>query len=291
MKYRVIHTTRYEYPDLVHLCHNQLCLGPKMLAWQQVLNHSIKIVPEPDYKTTRIDFFGNNIIHFSVQKPHQEMEVKMEGTMELNIPPFQPLDTRKSPSWNLTVDFLKSRSATPEVRQYVLETELTISIPAIRQYAEQSFTPNRPLLEAAQELNERINHDFEFTPGFTDVSTPVDQVFIHKKGVCQDFAHFFLSCLRSLGLAARYVSGYLETIPPPGQPKLAGADASHAWVSVFDPEIGWVDFDSTNNLVINTQHITIAWGRDFNDIIPMKGIIYSSGEQKLGVSVDVARIE
>ena len=146
-------------------------------------------------------------------------------------------------------------------------------------------------MDATMELCSRIYKDFTFTPGFTEISTPVDTVFEHRKGVCQDYAHFALSCLRSLGLAARYVSGYIETIPPPGKEKLVGSDASHAWIAVFVPEVGWVEYDATNNLLVNDQHIRAAYGRDFSDVVPLKGIVYSGGEQEMKVSVDVARVQ
>jgi transglutaminase-like putative cysteine protease len=217
------------------------------------------------------------------------LEVLVVSEIEINSPTYWPLQLNNSPAWEESVDFLKSVDCSIEVQQFQLETELTAGFPAIKQYTLQSFSPGRPLLEAVQALNSRIYHDFTFSPGFTDVSTPVEQVFIHKKGVCQDFAHLFLSCLRSLGLAARYVSGYIETLPPPGKVKLTGSDASHAWVSVYCPRYGWVDFDATNNLINHDRHLTIAWGRDFTDVIPMKGIVYSSGSQKLVVEVDVIR--
>jgi transglutaminase-like putative cysteine protease len=155
----------------------------------------------------------------------------------------------------------------------------------------QSFTPNRPIMEAMLELNTRIFNDFAFTPGFTDISTPLTKVFESRKGVCQDFAHFSLACLRSIGLAARYVSGYIETLPPPGKPKMVGADASHAWIAMYIPGLDWVEFDATNNLLVDDKHIRIAVGRDFADVTPMKGIVYSVGKQNMKVSVDVRRLD
>jgi transglutaminase-like putative cysteine protease len=146
-------------------------------------------------------------------------------------------------------------------------------------------------MEAMIELNTRIFNDFKFTPGFTDISTPLEHVFEHRKGVCQDFAHFGLSCVRSIGLAARYMSGYIETLPPPGKPKMVGADASHAWMALFIPELDWVEFDATNNLLVSDQHLRVAVGRDFADVTPLKGIVYSSGEQKMNVSVDVRKVD
>ena len=162
--------------------------------------------------------------------------------------------------------------------------------PTFNEYAYDSFAPGRPFLDAVQDLTHRIYQDFTYDPHFTTVITPLSEVFEHRRGVCQDFAHFALACLRGMGLAARYVSGYLETLPPPGQPKLQGADASHAWLSVYLPEQGWFDFDPTNDQPRTEQYITIGWGRDYGDITPVKGILYGGGDHKLEVSVDVERI-
>ena len=163
--------------------------------------------------------------------------------------------------------------------------------PAFREYAEPSFLPGRPLLEAVADLNERIYREFKYDPHFTTVATPLDEVLSERRGVCQDFAHLAIACLRSLGLAARYVSGYILTVPPPGRPRLVGADASHAWLSVFVPGLGWADFDPTNDLLPDLQHVTLAWGRDFSDISPLRGVILGGGEQKIDVRVTVEPID
>jgi transglutaminase-like putative cysteine protease len=172
----------------------------------------------------------------------------------------------------------------------VPETPVTSFEAGITNYALQSFTPGRPIYEAVYNLMGRIYKDFEFKPGFTTIATPLSEVMKQRKGVCQDFAHVGIACLRSIGLPARYVSGYIETLPPPGVEKLVGVDASHAWFSVFIPNIGWLDFDPTNNVVPSDQHITIGWGRDYFDITPLKGVILSSGPHRLSVSVDVRRV-
>ena len=176
-----------------------------------------------------------------------------------------------------------------ELRQYILDSPMIPTMPELRTYAEKSFPKNRSLLEAVEELTTRLYTDFTYDPNFTTIATPLADVIQHRRGVCQDFAHLGIGCLRTLGLAARYVSGYIETDPPPDQEPLEGADASHAWFSVYLPQLGWVDFDPTNNQIPADQHITIAWGRDYSDVTPLKGVVFGSGTHELSVSVDVGR--
>jgi transglutaminase-like putative cysteine protease len=189
------------------------------------------------------------------------------------------------------VTWLQSAEADSDIKQFYLESDHVTFIAGIREYVLQSFTPGRAIMEAMLHLNARIFNDFDFTPGFTDVSTKIEEVFLHRKGVCQDFAHFSLACLRSIGLSARYVSGYIETLPPPGQAKLFGSDASHAWIALYIPDVGWTEFDATNNLLVNNRHIRTAIGRDFADIVPLKGIVYSGAGQRMYVNVDVSRVD
>ncbi|CAN5179120.1 hypothetical protein BH11BAC6_BH11BAC6_17270 [soil metagenome] len=194
-------------------------------------------------------------------------------------------------SWEETQRLLREPGAENfDAKQYIPDTEITIAIPEIKSYALQSFSPGRPFYEAAKELMHRIYKHFTFTPGLTTIATPLAQVMQQRKGVCQDFAHLAIACIRSIGLPARYVSGYLETLAPEGKDKLVGIDASHAWFAVYIPNAGWIDFDPTNNIVPGDQHITIGWGRDYNDIAPLKGIILSSGKHNLKVSVDVKKM-
>jgi len=195
-------------------------------------------------------------------------------------------------SWEMVRDIL--RNSTGEFldeKQFTHPTEITTATEEIKNYAELSFTPGKSFFDAVHDLTKRIYADFKFTPGFTTVSTPLSLVMKERKGVCQDFAHFAISCVHSMGLPARYVSGYLETLPPVGKEKLVGVDASHAWISVFIPGMGWVDFDPTNNQLANDQYIIIGWGRDYFDIIPLKGVIMSSSSHELKVSVDVRRLQ
>jgi transglutaminase-like putative cysteine protease len=289
MKYRVTHITKYDYQTPTALCHNIVVQSPARLPFQQVKSYKYNIFPEPNYLATRKDFFDNEFIYFSVQKTHQKLLVESKSEVEISMPNWAEVDPKQTQPWEEVVSWLQTTDAMNDIRQFYLESTHVSFIPGVREYALQSFTPGRPVMDAMLDLNKRINKDFKFTPGFTDISTPLEEVFKHRKGVCQDFAHFSLACVRSLGLAAKYVSGYIETIPPPGKPKLVGADASHAWNAIYIPSIGWVEFDATNNLLVKDQHIRVAYGRDFADVVPLKGIVYSNGGQKMVVTVDVSK--
>jgi transglutaminase-like putative cysteine protease len=230
-------------------------------------------------------------LYFSVERSHKKLTVISQSILELQSPPWIKVNPKSTKPWEQVVDWLHTTKASNDIRQYYLESNHVTFIEGIKDYALKSFTPGRPIMEAMGDLNTRIFKDFAFTPGFTDISTPLQKVFNHKKGVCQDFAHFSLACLRVIGLAARYVSGYIETLPPPGKPKLIGSDASHAWIAIYIPEHGWVEFDATNNLLVNDKHLRVAVGRDFADVTPLKGIVYSGSEQEMKVSVDVTNLE
>jgi len=289
-EYKVSHITEYTYDNEASLCHNIMYKTPMESHFQQVIDFRYEISPEPSYIVKRRDFFGNEMIYFSVDKAHEKLTIKGISHVRLRDPDWIRIKEEKTASWEEVVRWLQSSSASGDIKQFYLESEFVPILDGITEYALQSFTPGRPLFEAVNELNSRINRDFAFTPGFTDISTPLEKVFSSRKGVCQDFAHFGLACLRSVGLAAKYMSGYIETLPPPGKPKLVGADASHAWIAVYIPDWGWVEFDSTNNLVVKNEHIRVASGRDFSDVTPVKGIVYSSGEQTLAVKVDVRKV-
>ena len=291
MKFQITHNTRYEYPLPASLCHNIVYQVPGVYDFQQVNKFGWQITPEPNYLANRKDFFDNDYIYFSVQKSHQKLNVEIKSEVEIIKPVWTDFLPQNTKPWEEVVTWLHTIEASNEIRQFYLESKHITFIDGIKEYALTSFTPGRPIMQAMLDLNERINKDFKFTPGFTDNSTPLTDVFAYKKGVCQDFAHFAIACVRSIGLAGRYVSGYIETLPPPGKPRLVGADASHAWMALYIPEIGWTEFDATNNLLVNDRHIRVANGRDFADVVPLKGIVYSGGGQKMIVSVDVKRIE
>ncbi|WP_109829443.1 transglutaminase family protein [Reichenbachiella versicolor] len=291
MRYQVRHVTKYKYNSPAELCHNIVYQCPSDYPFQKVNSYKYRISPEPNYEMNRRDFFENQYLYFSIQKLHKELSVESIAEVTLEVPQWMKVNPLETQSWEEVVEWLRTPEAMNDTRQFYLGSTNVELHRHYKEYALESFMPGRPIMAAMMDLNERIFNDFKFTPGFTDISTPVSEVFKTKKGVCQDFAHFGLACLRSIGLAARYMSGYIETIPPPGKPKLVGADASHAWIALFIPDIGWVEFDSTNNLLVSDQHIRTASGRDFSDVIPLKGIVYSGGDQEMDVTVDVNQLK
>ena len=290
MKYTIEHTTAYTYLEPVSLCHNIARLMPRNSREQICRNTTIQIKPQPDRINEYEDFFGNKVIYFSIEKEHWELTVHVTSEVErmdssyskMHNYPIAGLEEVKKELLNLDADAI-------DIKQYLYVTPMTEWNEEILQYALQSFLKGRSVFEATNDLAHRIYNDFEYKPGHTTIATPLSVVMKERIGVCQDFSHLAIACLRSVGLPARYVSGYIETILPEGVEKLIGADASHAWFSVFIPEMGWTDFDPTNNCIVSDQHITIGWGRDYADIAPMEGIILSSGSHELTVSVDVKR--
>lgn len=295
MVFRLSHSTTYKYEHGVTFCHNIATVTPRQLLGQNVLNYNLTISPEPIEFSERLDFFGNTITRFAIQDFHKELKVEAKSTIEKDYA-LEPNIYDSSNGLSITLEearvYLKAQA--PElfyIRQYMLASVLITTITSdIKAYAERSFHPKRSIFEATYELMERIFKDFEFNPDVTNVATPIQEVMNKKKGVCQDFAQIAIACLRSVGLPARYVSGYIETLPPPGKEKLVGADASHAWFSVYIPTFGWVDFDPTNNQIPKNQHIITAYGRDYYDVPPLKGVIFSSGENELDVAVDIRRV-
>ena len=291
MQYRVRHTTRYRYSEMVPLCHNEVHLLPRSLSRQRCIDAWLQISPSPTIHHERKDFFGNRVVYFSIEEPHTALEVTAQSDLELL--PMPPPDLEATVAWEVGQASLRHEinRNTLEARQFLLDSPFIKASMPFAEYAQPSFVSGRPLLSAVQDLMRRIHTEFTYDPEFTTVATPISEVLAHKRGVCQDFAHFAIACLRALGLAARYVSGYLETLPPEDQSKLIGAAASHAWVSVYCPELGWMDFDPTNNLMPSSQHIIVAWGRDYSDVTPLKGTILGGVEHELQVRVEVKKIE
>lgn len=290
-RYHVIHETRYAYESPVSISRQLLHLTPRDCSWQTCLAHEIVIDPLPGLDEARQDAFGNPVRQFAIESPHNTLLVRAESHIEVRSRPgFVPaLD---SPPWERACAALVY-GALPihlDAGVYLFESPYTRVKREFAAYAAPSFPPGRPLLEVVQSLMGRIFREFKFDAKATTVATPVLTVLEEKRGVCQDFAHLMLSCLRSMGVPARYVSGYLLTKPPPGKPRMIGADASHAWVSVYCPQGDtgiWVDFDPTNNLLPDTQHITLAWGRDFGDVSPLRGVILGGDAHKPEVAVTV----
>ena len=292
MKYRVTHSTKYNYSENVTLCHNVAHLLPRTTPQQTCHISELKISPLPVAVNEWADLFGNRQASFSIQLPHTELIVTAISEVEVSSS-GSLLNDAFPIAWEQAVDYMQTASdpETIDARMYVLESEFIEFSDEVRNYTDTSFTPGRPLLDAVEDLMHRIYKEFDYVPGFSSIATPLGDVLKHRKGVCQDFAHLAIACLRMQGLAARYVSGYLETIPPAGKPRLVGADASHAWFSVFVPHQGWIDFDPTNAQIPAEQHITVAWGRDYADVAPLKGVIFGGGDKnKLKVSVDVEPI-
>ncbi|HZZ75946.1 MAG TPA: transglutaminase family protein [Puia sp.] len=290
MKYTIQHKTSYTYLEPVSLCHNIARLVPRNTSEQICKNTNIQIEPKPDRINEYEDFFGNRVIYFSIEKEHWELAVNVtseverhhSGQIKMQVYRNAILEEVKKEIQNLKGDSV-------DIRQYMFETPMTAQNEEILQFALESFQSGKSVFEATEDLTKRIFKEFEYKPGHTTVSTPLAQVMKERKGVCQDFAHLAISCIRAVGLPARYVSGYIETISPEGKEKLIGTDASHAWFSIYIPDMGWIDFDPTNNCIVSDQHITIGWGRDYADIAPLDGIILSSGSHELTVSVDVKR--
>ncbi len=289
--YRVEHDTHYRYQYKVSLSQQLLHLAPRSFDYQTCLAQHIDIQPVSADWVERSDYFGNPTRHVTLTTMHNTLTVKAYSTVALSArPTIQAL--RHSAPWDVLHDaLLRTDLATTSAPFHFLYESPHISLSAaLRAYAQPCFSPGRALLEATLALTEQIYRDFEFDPTATTIATPLSEVMRGRRGVCQDFAHLMIGCLRSLGLACRYVSGYLLTTPPPGQPRLIGADASHAWVSVFAPDIGWVDFDPTNCCLVQDEHITLGWGRDFSDVTPLRGVVLGGGEQKLEVKVTVTPI-
>ena len=293
MIFNITHTTKYEYNAPVSYCHNIATLRPRESQGQKLLAYKIDILPEPAEISERIDFFGNYITRFSIQTQHTILKVVTTSKIIRDYAPYQASfysDACRNITLNEALLALKSNElAILDAKQYVLESIfIRRTDDTIKNYAALSFKANRSVFDAAYELMQRIYTDFQFVSGFTSIATPIDEVMKAKKGVCQDFAQIAIACIRSIGLPARYISGYIETLPPEGKEKLIGADASHAWFSIFIPNFGWVDFDPTNNQIPLNQHIVVGWGRDYYDVPPLKGVVFGSGKSKLKVAVDIA---
>lgn len=291
MLYQITHTTIYEYSASVTLCQNLAHLTPRETAEQHCRHTLLLVQPQPAVLSSRGDYFGNQLTFFSVQEPHRTLSIT--ASHEVEVFPQAAIDSAQTPAWDAVRDRLRTNrdAASLEAYQFAFPSRNVPFNDELADYARPSFAPSRPLFEAVLELTERIHRDFQYDPESTTVATPVHEVFRQRRGVCQDFSHMQISCLRSLGLAARYVSGYLRTTPPPGQPHLIGADATHAWVSVYCPDIGWLDFDPTNNLQPSDKHLVLAWGRDFEDVSPIKGVILGGEQHSVRVSVDVAEAQ
>ena len=251
--------------------------------------HRLSIKPQPQLMNRREDYFGNQIHAFSIEESHKQLVVSATGRVDLELETLPPIE--RSLPWESVRDSVLQQTDPRwlDACQFRFDSPRIAASPSFAQYAQVSFPKGRPILEAAIDLMARIHSDFAYDTAATHVHTPTEEAFELRRGVCQDFAQVQIACLRSIGLSARYVSGYLRTLPPPGKPKLVGSDQSHAWVSVYcGPEFGWVDLDPTNSKLCDLDHITIAWGRDYSDVVPIRGVFLGGGQHRIHVSVDVA---
>ncbi|MCW0180418.1 transglutaminase family protein [Zavarzinia sp.] len=290
IRFEARHNTVYDYGEPVTLAHHLAHLKPRDSSRQRLLRHELRVIPEPSTWNERHDAFDNPIVQFAVEEPHQKLIV--ESLIEIEIVGEPAPDPASAPAW----DALRARldAAGPETLDAFAFLQDSTLIGVDREFAEyaaEDFPPGRPVIEALLAFNTRINTEFTFDPQATTVTTPPSEVLSVKRGVCQDFAHLMIACLRSLGLPARYVSGYLRTTPPPGRPRLVGSDQSHAWVAVWIGPDRWLELDPTNDCIPGLDHIILACGRDYDDVAPLRGIIIGGGSHRLQVGVDVVPLK
>jgi transglutaminase-like putative cysteine protease len=290
-RYRITHSTTYLYSDPVPVCQNQLRLSPRDTPWTHCSSHRLAITPRPDSKQRRRDWFGNYVQSFSLQESHRKLSVTAKSLVEVR--PQSVPDPAETMTWEEAQAAIAQRSAADwlEASEFVFDSPHIARASAFRKFAEPCFPTGQPVLAGAVALTSKIFSEFKYDPRATTVTTRPEEVLQARHGVCQDFAHLEIASLRSLGLPARYVSGYLRTTPPPGKPRLTGADASHAWISVWCGPHGWIDLDPTNNCICSTDHIPIAWGRDYSDVAPFRGVYLGGGTHTLNVSVDVEPLD
>ena len=292
MIYDIRHVTSYSYESSVSFARCSLRLEPRSGDGQQLVSHSVDIRPRPADRTVRHDFFGTHTESILIETPHRSLRI--DSRSRVSVSRRAPGRTTQGPAWESVRDvaFAVTSLGPSSPIGYVFASPLVPVQQPFTGYAAASFPPGCGIIAGAVALMHRIRTDFKYDPKATVISTPLEEVFEKRHGVCQDFAHVMIAGLRGLGLPAAYVSGYLRTIPPPGRPRLQGADATHAWVSVWCGEgIGWVGFDPTNDILVENDHIVLAVGRDFSDVSPVDGIIVGSRKQKLGVAVDVLLVE
>ena len=294
IQFRVRHITHYKYAERVTRCYNLAHIIPKNTARQRCLSNRIVLSPLPATTHKRTDYFGNDTFHFEIQKPHTELTITAESEVQISDR-NRGMNLDLGVSYQAALDYLAGANTLEavEAREFSLNSPMIECSEALADYARPSFARDRSLKSCVSELTTRIYREFSYDPSFSTIATPLTEVLKHKKGVCQDFAHLQVGCLRSMGVPAKYVSGYIETLPKPGEQKLVGADATHAWIAYFCPEEGWIEFDPTNDVLADSdgQHIVTAFGRDYYDVAPVKGVIFGCGESPvLNVSVDVSRV-
>lgn len=292
MRYKIKHITKYKYSDVVSHCYNLAHMVPRTTLRQKRINSLVNVLPFDAITTRREDYFGNVSFHFEIQRSHTELVITASSEVETG----PQLSNPQLEFGVACFDALQQlqQSTNPDLliaKEFLLDSPMIKVDDEIKEYASSSFQLDKPLLSCVMDLTTRIFTDFTYSPDATDVATPLSEVLEKRHGVCQDFAHLQIACLRAMGYPAKYVSGYIETLPPPGKEKLVGTDATHAWLSVYSPGEGWFEFDPTNNCMAGEQHIITAWGRDYFDVTPLRGVIFGGGKEPLlEVSVDVARV-
>ena len=291
MLYRIRHSTACRYTDDIQLAHHILHLHPRDRQTQRLVSYQLKLTPQPSLLDDHFDYFGNPTTYIAIQEPHKSLVVQSEIEIEVLASP--KLDAAETPRWEDLLEQVRSGEgqATHRASRFTYASPQVPILPDLLSYALPSFPAGRPIAAAALELNERIFEDFTFDSVATTIATPLAEVLAERRGVCQDFAHLAIGCLRAVGIPARYVSGYLRTVPPPGSPRLIGADASHAWFSVWCGDDLWLDLDPTNGTPGSADLITLAWGRDYHDVSPVRGVLVGGGSQDLVVEVDVEPID
>ena len=289
MRYRITHRTEYRSVEPVSVGHNEAWLTPRNTPNQRCLNHQMEVSPGPSIIMTRIDYFQNTTTQFAFNQGYDALIVT--SINEVEVEPHLPAEVPE-PTWEMVRDAVRAHQTEDDFSalEFIFNSPRCRVSAEFAEYAKSSFPPGGLIRECVTDLMQRFHDDFQYDSAATTVSTPVEQVYRIRRGVCQDFAHLLISMLRSIGIPARYVSGYLRTLPPPGKPRLVGADASHAWMSVYCGDWGWIDIDPTNNQFTSTDHITIAWGRDYTDVAPLKGVYVGGSSPQLLVSVDVDEI-
>lgn len=291
VRYRVSHETVYKYTAPVDISRQIAHLSPRETSWQKVVSHRLIVSPEPGERSEGVDYFGNSYARIMVDTPHDALSVRAES--EVVVLPHSPAPGAASPPWEsaLAIPGVWDRSTKLDVEQYRVPSPAVPVLNSTRDYARRNFTDKRPWLDAMLELTQRIRREFKYDTKSTNVSTSVEEVLEMRSGVCQDFAHLMLSCLRSLGLPARYVSGYVLNRRKDGKDSNAGADASHAWVASHCPAHGWVAFDPTNGKIADTEFVTLGWGREYHDVSPLRGVVRGAADQQLAVAVSVVPVE
>jgi transglutaminase-like putative cysteine protease len=287
MNFHFVHNTTYAYATPAEACQNSLHLTPRSMPGQECLELKLRIEPVPASVHTHVDFFGNQVHHFALLEPHERLSITSEGRVRVER---ELRSLALSPPWEEVRRRLHTDrdDTTIGALQYAYDSPYIRAGETLREFAASSFSPGRPLLAATLDFTKRIHETFTYDPTATTIDTSPDDVLRRRRGVCQDFAHLQIACLRSLGLSARYVSGYLRTESQGSEPRWTGADASHAWLSAFCPGQGWVDFDPTNGCLVGNDHITLAWGRDYHDVSPVKGIVLGSTRSGMTVAVAVS---